>query len=103
MIDRVDLLIEILLDKTAREDERHEAAMDIGKYDDDRALAGLLKTASNPNEDTIILDACGESIGQIVVKRRNEFRKEDIEKLAPLARDIAEEYIYGHRPEWKPT
>jgi hypothetical protein len=99
MIDRVDGLISILFDNTAREDERHDAAMDIGKYDDDRALNALLQLASNPNEDDLILDACGESIAQILVKR-NYFRKDMINSLAPTARELAEAYLKTRKPEW---
>ncbi len=99
MLDKVDGFIEVLFDNTAREDERHDAAMDIGKYDDDRALNALLQLASNPDEDDIILDACGESIARILVKR-NQYRKDLINNLTPIARKLAEEYIKVHKPEW---
>lgn len=102
MLDRVDGLIDVLFDNTAREDERHDAAMDIGKYDDDRALSALLQLASNLNEDDLILDACGESIAQILVNR-NYFSQDMINKLAPTAREMAEAYIKEHKPEWLMT
>jgi hypothetical protein len=61
-----------LFDQTAREDERHDAVMDIGKYDDARALNALLRVAFNSPENDFLLDACGESIAEILVGR-NEF------------------------------
>ncbi len=100
MPDRVDLLVDILFDNTAREDERHDAAMDLGSFNDNRALNALVIIASNPNEDNIILDACGESIAEILVKQ-NEFRKDIIDKLAPVARETAEAVIKTYRSEWK--
>ncbi len=72
MLDKVDLLISLSFDHTAREDERHDATMDIGNYTDVHALNALIKIASNPNENQFILDACGESIAQIWVKH-NQF------------------------------
>lgn len=98
-LDRVKLLIELLFDNTAREDERHDAAMDIGEYNDDRALNALTLIATNRNEDNIILDACGESIARILVKR-NEFKKEILKNLMPLAKLTAEEFIKTNKPEW---
>jgi hypothetical protein len=99
MSDRVADLIQILLDNTAREDERHDAAMDISEFDDDRALFALLKIGSNPKEDNIILDACGESIAEILV-RRGFYNKELIDKLAPIAQATANAYIKAQRPKW---
>ena len=99
MTDRVDLLIAILLDRTAREDERHDAAMDIGAYNDDRALNILTRLGSDPSEDNLILDACGESLAEILVVR-NEFRREVIEGLTPIAKKMAYAYIKDAKPEW---
>lgn len=86
MSDEVDLLIQILFDVTAREDEKHDAIMDIGKFDDDRALNALLQIAENPNENTTILDACGESIVQIWIKR-NQFDIKAYKNFQPCAQN----------------
>ena len=99
MLDRVDLLINILCDQTAREDERHDAAMDLREFDDDRALNILLEVASNPTEENIILDACGESIAEIWVKR-SYFDLNMYNKIEPIARRELYRYIKGHKPEW---
>ncbi|NNM44262.1 MAG: hypothetical protein HKM07_07975 [Chlamydiae bacterium] len=100
MPNRVSLLIDILLDKTAREDERHDAAMDIGEFNDDRALNALVRLASDPNEDNIVLDVCGESIAEILVKR-NELKKDILEKLDPIAKRTADAFIKEQRPDWQ--
>ena len=62
MKDQVQLLIDVLLDKTAREDERGDAAIDLRVHKDVRALDALTKIASDPNEDDVIIDNCAESL-----------------------------------------
>ena len=99
MTDIVDLLIELLFDSTAREDEKHDAIMDIGAYNDDRALNALLQIAVDPNENDTILDACGESIAEIWTKR-NQFNVEAYKKLRPCAQHEIKIYIKNNKPEW---
>lgn len=99
MINQLDLLITILIDNAAREDERHDAAIDIGAFNDDRALNVLLQIASNPYEEAIILDACGESIAKMLLTR-NELRKDLIDKLTPIAKNTAYAFIKEKRPHW---
>ena len=62
-------------------------------------IDALIKIASNPNDSDIVLDACGESIGEILVNR-NGNRKEIISQLVSIARRTAEAYIKAHKPEW---
>lgn len=99
MPDQVDLLIEILFDITAREDERHDAVMDIGNFDDNRALNALLQIAQNPKENNTILDACGESIAQIWATR-DRFDIQFYKKFQPSVQDAIKSYIKKKKPEW---
>ncbi len=99
MTDEVILLVNVLLDEAAREDERDDAAMDLGKFNDQRALTALLKVASNPNENEMILDSCGESIGNILVKREKQ-EMVVLDFLTPIAKDSAYFFIKGIHPEW---
>lgn len=99
MSDEIDGLIQILFDNTAREDERDDAAMYLGNYDDDRALNALVQIASNINDDYIVLDSCGESIAEILVKR-NEQRDDIISRLTSTAKKSAEGFIKYHKPDW---
>lgn len=89
MLDRILLIIEVLLNRNAREDERDDAAMDLGNYDDDRALSALIKVATDPSENSeMILNSCGESIASIFLKK--EVRMQSIiHTLLPIARDGA--------------
>ncbi|WP_068469656.1 hypothetical protein [Candidatus Protochlamydia phocaeensis] len=99
MPDRIDLLISILFDNEAREDERHDAVMAMGKFNDKRALNALLTITLNPKEDNIILSSCGESIAQIWIKQ-NSFDKIAYDQLPSLAKTEAEMYIRNNKPEW---
>ncbi len=83
-MDKVDGLVEVLLDVNARVDETDDAAMYLGKYDDDRALNALLSIVLDPREEPFIMDACGESIAQIWTKR-NYFNIDLYKKMAPAA------------------
>jgi hypothetical protein len=55
-MDKAAGLIEVLLDVNARVDERDDAAIDLGEYDDDRALKALLSIVLDPNEEPFIMD-----------------------------------------------
>lgn len=99
MSTKIDLLIMILIDKTAREDERDDAAMDLGKFDDAKALDTLLKIACDPDENATILDSCGESIAKILIRRKNH-RQDIVDQLAPIARRAANAFIKEVMPEW---
>jgi len=96
MSDTVDLLIKILFDKSAREDEKHDAVMDIGQFNDDRALNALVLIANDPSSNQTILDACGESIAQIWMKR-NQFDIESYNKFPPIVQQAIRMYIKNQK------
>jgi hypothetical protein len=64
----VTALVAILLDRTARIDERDDAAMYLRRGNDDAALTALLNVASDPGEDELVLASSGESLAQIFVR-----------------------------------
>ncbi len=99
MVDLIDGLITVLFDHNARVDERDDAAMDLGDFDDKRALEALSAVASNSQEDEMILNSSAESIAQILV-RKKEFKKDLIKGLVPMAQDIIMSYIKAGKPEW---
>src|SRR5690348_12667736 len=97
MKDQLQLLIDILLDKTAREDERGDAAIDLRAHKDLRALEALIKIASDPNEDVVIGDNCAESIAEICVAM-NLFIETAYRKMTPSAQRIVFHFIMAHKP-----
>jgi hypothetical protein len=99
MSNKVQLLIDILLDPTAREDEKDDAAMDLGDYDDDKALDVLLRVVSDSEGQGIVAASCGESIARILV-RKNEFRSDILKSLRGVAKTEADGYIRVEKPDW---
>jgi len=99
MKDTVDLLIDLLNDPTAREDERDDAAMDLGSSEDEKALDALIEIGSNFDENETVLDSCGESIAKILVKK-NFFNKDILNTLAHAAKAAAFAFLKEEQPEW---
>ena len=98
MQDQTQLLIDVLLDRSAREDERGDAAIDLRKFKELRVLDALIKIASDPNEDDVIVDNCAESIGEICIGM-NRFDYNSFKKLVPFAQKIVFSFIVSHNPE----
>ena len=98
-MNKIELLIEILLDPSASIAERDDAAMDLSDYNCDLALNTLVQVAKNINEDTIILNSCGESIASIWVKR-GVFDEKTYYILSNTARFGVYNYIESENPEW---
>ena len=97
MEDGVKLLIDILFDPTAREDEISDAAMDLGGYKDIRALNALMLFASTSQEDYLIDDAA-VSIAEISIGL-DYFDKEAFKRLVPFAQSIVFNMIMARKPE----
>lgn len=92
---RIDNLIEILRDKSARIDERDDAAIDLGFSDDPRVIDALLEVGSQIGDEEMVVASCGESVAQIAI-RTGRFERSWREILAPAA---ARELIDGVRAE----
>lgn len=82
--DRVTLLIQLLMDRSARLDERDDAAIDLGDSDDPRVIDALLEVGSDPNENDGISAKCGESLAHIA-SRGGENAKQWLSLLAKPA------------------
>ncbi len=102
-MDQIDQLINILFDETADFAEKDDAAMDLGFYNDDRALKALELFSSNPNVDGLLMEllmaSCGESIAQTWVSR-DQFEPEVYKKLNPNARHEIQGYLKNLKPSW---
>ncbi len=98
-MDRVDILTQILLDKSIVIDDRDDAAMDLADYDDDRALRTLVKAGGDISDDEMVLNSCGESIAEILI-RRNQLITEIIWSLAQPAREGVLIILRNQKPEW---
>ncbi|MCH1430187.1 MAG: hypothetical protein L7U87_05425 [Chlamydiales bacterium] len=68
--DQIELLSDTILDPTAREDEKDDAAFCLSQLNDERALAPLIYASQHPTEnDMEVLSDYGEAIGALWVKR----------------------------------
>ena len=98
MKDQTQSLIEILMDKTARDDERDDAAIDLRAYKDIRALNALVKIASDVDEDHVLLDNCADSIGELFVEM-NFFDRMLFSQMIPFAKKRVFGIISSRKPE----
>jgi hypothetical protein len=78
-------LISALLDSHAELGGRDDAAMDLGAYDDPQAFQALLTVASDPKEDEMLQDSCGESLKEIC-RRNANLDLSFVGKLTPAAK-----------------
>jgi hypothetical protein len=62
-------LIEILLDPSARADERDDAAIDLSGYDDESVESALALVACDLSVPEIVRASCGESLAEIWIRR----------------------------------
>lgn len=98
--ERIRLLIDIILDPNAEDHEKDDAALDLAEYDDEKALAALIKASKNPTySDQFALENYGEAIGEMWA-RKNQFDLQDYKLLHPTARYSLRSIIALRRPEW---
>jgi hypothetical protein len=90
-------LMAVLLDRSARADERDDAAMDLGTFDEPEALRALLQVGSDPNEDPDLLVSVGESIGEIWA-RQGAYDEAQLCSLLPAAREIVKVTLKERAP-----
>ncbi|MEK3672080.1 MULTISPECIES: hypothetical protein [unclassified Paenibacillus] len=71
------LLIEILLDPNSSDSEKDDAVIHLGNnFEDERTIDLLIQVSNNMEFDGMIAASCGESLGQIWLrKRRINFEK----------------------------
>lgn len=62
-------LLSVLLDPGARSDERDDAALDLGDYDDPLVEAALFVVALKPDTPDVVVASCGESLGRLWARR----------------------------------
>jgi hypothetical protein len=97
MDDRARLLIGILLDPTARADERDDAASYLGRYPNRAVVDALAVVASSTGEDEVLVATAGESIAEIWIKL-GEVNPEVLTTLAHPARAEVESLLAARAP-----
>jgi hypothetical protein len=99
MKDRNKALIDILFDDSATVSERDDAAMQLVEFSDICTLNALIAKGKDLNEDEIVLNSIGESLGAIWVKE-NKFNEKIYRMLAGTTRYGVYVVIKSRKPEW---
>lgn len=90
-------LISVLVDATARDDERDDAAMGLRGYDEPEAEEALAKVSIEGEAPDIVLASCGESLAEIWC-RKGKINMEILERLTGIVRAEALSYIRASKP-----
>jgi len=81
-------LIQVLLDVDAEYGDRHDAAMDLGAFDEKSVEEALARFACDEDGDKDLADACAESLAEIWC-RKGDVSREVLMKLTPVSLRIA--------------
>lgn len=65
---KVEPLIELLFDRSARLDERDDAGQHLGESDNPATVAASRRMAASAEEDELLVGTAGESLGQILTR-----------------------------------
>lgn len=76
-------LVDVLQDKSARWDERDDAAMDLAGANTPEALRALLMVGQDATEDETLQESVGESIVELLHRNPEWKNHDDISQLAP--------------------
>jgi len=98
--DKAKILIEVLRDQTANISEKDDAAMDLSQLDYPEVIKALLDKGADSCEDPVVLNSCGESLGEIWA-RNNVFDKIAYESLQPITQKAVLLIIKSKKPNWK--
>jgi hypothetical protein len=92
-------LIEVLLDVTAAEADRDDAAMDLSTYDDPEVEEALIRVGVEPSTPRSVAASCGESLAEIWL-RKGKLNLSALKLLRSEARDEALALISAREPSW---
>ena len=92
-------LIEVLLDATAAEADRDDAAMDLAAYDDSEDEDALIRVGVEPSTPGTVAASCGESLAEIWLRKR-KMNLAALKRLRREARHEALALIRAREPSW---
>jgi len=99
--EKIDSLVEILLDPYADIADQDDAAGYLGDYDDDKALISLIRVSQGDIiTDFSVLQTCGESIARIWIRRKHIDRSVFISLNRQTKLGVLD-YLEGNKPDWK--
>src|SRR5437016_4209111 len=92
-------LIEVLLDATASEADRDDAAMDLAAYDEPEAEEALIRVGADPSTPAPVAASCGESLAEIW-SRKKTLNLDALKRLQGEACSGATGLIRAREPSW---
>ena len=92
-------LIEVLLDVTASEADRDDAAMDLVAYDEPEVEEALIRVAADLSNPSSVAASCGESLAEIWIRKR-KLNHAALQRLSREAYNEAMELIRAKEPSW---
>ncbi|MBC8026764.1 MAG: hypothetical protein H7Y89_12285 [Steroidobacteraceae bacterium] len=95
-------LIGVVLATSADFGDRHDAAQDLGAFDDPRAEAALALIACEENGDEDLSDAAGESLAEMW-SRKGDVPAATLLRMNAVSRDIAMALLLARVPELHAT
>lgn len=94
-----EALINILLDRSASDAERDDAAIDLGNYNDAEVINILVEISNDLNIEDMIRATCGESLAHIWL-RKEEIDYNLLFKLNDISLQEALSLIKIYKPNW---
>src|SRR5687767_12930269 len=92
-------LIGVLLDVTASEADRDDAAMDLAAYDEPEVEDALIRVGIDLSAPRSVVASCGESLAEIWI-RKGKLNVAALKRLRSEARDEAMGSIRAREPAW---
>lgn len=92
-------LIEVLLDVTASEAERDDAAMDLAAYDESEVEEALIRVGADVTTPNTVAASCGESLAEIWL-RKKQLNLDALKRLQGEACHEAIGLIRVREPSW---
>ena len=92
-------LIQLLQNRDARQSDRADAAIELGRYDDLEVEDALLGIVRDPGSSAELTEDCGLSLAEIW-SRRHQLNVPLAATLPPPALRIALSVLKNRRPDW---
>jgi len=99
-MEQWERLIEILLDESASDAERDDAAMDLSEYSHEAVIEALVITINDDSADDMIKASCGESLAMIFIQK-NRFEEQIYKELKGIAKTEFDGSIHSQKREWE--
>ena len=92
-------LIEVLLDVTAAEADRDDAAMDLAAYDEPEVEEALIRVGADSSTPNSVAASCGESLAEIWIRNKT-LNLDALKRLQGEACTEAIGLILVREPSW---